>query len=475
MNQKLDGEIKAWLKKNDTILPQDMDEKINNTLQLTAQKKYSKKKVLRGNRVRVLVGVLLLGSISVYAANTPIVKNILKIFSAKTYENYDRYASDLNIAKQSKGIKITIDKVVYDKVSLVIMYTLEPQEPMLYRTSIRRPEFKINGKALGIGYSETGEIAENGKAYTGLITYSLEDIPNIPEQFVLELNIDSVETSVTNEIKRGKWQFEIPLSSQDLSNEIKEIECNIKLNTDGKNVTINKIIITPINTVIQGIATEEYNNSFIVLDDKGRVIEAKGGSYGSEDGSIYQFSYQFKEIFDDTEELIFIPYNDRISISELIQEEKYMNQDSLDVVIDEGNNTISKSNETVRIGKKPSKVEQNLNLEGETRILTKGGEEYTTITRVIVEENKTKVYYKSKYLMFGSPQYIIDNQIGEKILPTDDFERMYIEDWRYIAESKECVVTFNKELKSKEYKVGFVDQSECMAIYLEETFKIEID
>lgn len=475
MNQNVDREIKEWLKQNDTVLPKDIDEKINNTLQEVIQKKYSKRQLSRINKVGILVGILLLGSISVYAVNTPAVKNILKTFGANTYENYDRYASDLNIAKESKGIKITIDKVIYDKVSLVIMYTLEKKEPMSYRTSIARPEFKIDGKEMNLGYSETGEISQDGKTYTGLITYSLADMPSIPEEFILELKVDRVETSVTDETVRGKWQFKIPISSKDISSEVQEIECTIKLDTNGKDVTINKLILTPINTVIQGAASGEYNNSFIVLDDKGRFVESKGGNYGSEDGLIYEFSYQFKEIFDDTEELIFISYNDRISISELVQEEKDMNQNKSDMRIDERNNTVAKSNATMMVGKTPGKIEQQLNTEGETHILTEEGKEYTTITKVVVEEDKTRVYYKSDYLMFGGPQYIIDNQTGEKILPTDDFKYMYLEDWRFLDETSECMVVFDQPLTGTDYKVGVVDQSECMAIYFDEAFKIAIN
>ena len=51
---------------------------------------------------------------------------------------------------------------------------------------------------------------------------------------------------------------------------------------------------------------------------------------------------------------------------------------------------------------------------------------------------------------------------------------MYLEDWRFLDESNECMVVFDKPLTGADYKIGIVDQSECMDIYLYEAFKIDI-
>lgn len=54
-----------------------------------------------------------------YASNIPIIGSIFEMFNYKTFENYDKYALDLNITKESNGLKITINKVVYDEIQFL--------------------------------------------------------------------------------------------------------------------------------------------------------------------------------------------------------------------------------------------------------------------------------------------------------------------------------------------------------------------
>lgn len=462
INKDFDKEVKEWLKQHDTELPDYINEKVDHTLQELLKKKVSRKRAPNW-AVACIVGTLIIAtSMMTYASSIPAVKNILNTFKSRTYENYDEYASDLNITKQSKGVKVTINKVIYDGIQLSLMYTIEMESPMTYTPHFLETEIEINNKTINVGSSATGEFSEDRRTYTGLINYSLGREENIPEQFILDLKIHGIESTTANEIIKGKWQFEIPVSTQSTSDKVKEIDCDITLSDGEEDIIINKLITTPINTVIRGSGNLEFWD-FIIIDDKGRYIEPKGGS-ASQD----TFEYRFKEIDEDTKSLSFIPYTDIIL-------KEYASREKGHTSREQENRSSQSSASTVTIGEAPSKIQVPLNLDGETKILSKTGEEYATITRVEIEENRTKIYYQSKHLVFGGPGYLVDNQTGEKILPTDDFDYMHLEDWRYLEESNECVVVFGKELTKEDYTVVFTDQSEAMDIHLDKTFKIDIN
>ncbi|BCZ47653.1 hypothetical protein psyc5s11_37200 [Clostridium gelidum] len=463
-----DDKIKERLKNEINYIPEDVNKKINDAVKKIEKRRFNVKKVGSICVICVTATIILGIAMPAYASNIPIIGSILKMFNYKTYENYDKYASDLNITKESNGLKITINKVVYDGLEIYIFYTGESEERMEHSPSFDEAELKINGKKTSFASGGTGNFIDDNKTYVGMEHYSVvmnnivpEDIQNkknyggyieIPDKFILSLNIDKMQYSENNYIK-GKWDFNIPVSSEKVNGNVNEQECNIDLSNIGSENHINKIITTPINTEIQGTKTYDQENSnedlyFVVFDDKGRYIESKSSEsqgYIDDDGNhIKYFNNRFKEVYDDTESLTFIPY-------------KYIFNNDDDT---------------------EKEITAKLNLQGETRLYSDDGKEYATITRIETKNGKTKIYYKSKYGVHVAPIEITNNKTNEKILSIDNSDdrvyRKQEEESTYISNSDEYVITCDKVITEGDYSVRAKDQSKAIEVYNDDKFTIKV-
>jgi hypothetical protein len=458
-----DDKIRKRLKDEINYVPNDINQKIDSTLNKINKKRFTIKKACCILVSCIGVTLLLGMAMPTYASNIPIIGNIFKMFTNKTYENYDEYASDLNITKESSGLKMTIDKVVYDEVQLSIFYTIESEKEIQDTPRFPGAKLRINGKETTFSAGGTGKLMNDNKTFAGSIEYNVskhnsmpKEFQNehflggyveIPDKFVLNLDID--EIGLDNPIK-GTWNFNIPVSSEKVNGKVNEKECDIDLSNLVSGYHINKIITTPLNTVIQGTRMDDEENadrlSFAVFDNKGRYITNKSeeavGDKDKDGNYIMYFSNGFKEIYDDTDYLTFIPW-------------KYKNNDS-----HETDNNIA----------------EKLNLKGETKLYSSDGKEYITITKVHTEDGKTKIYYKSRYGVNAAPIEIVDNKTGENIISFSDdynFEEQK-EATTYNADTDEYTITCNKEIKDGDYSVKTIDKSKSIEVYGDEKFTIKI-
>ncbi|OOM75792.1 hypothetical protein CLPUN_30260 [Clostridium puniceum] len=444
-----DDEIRKKLKSEISYVPKDINQKIDDAVSSVEKRKFNVKKVSSICAI-CIIGILLLGmAMPTYASNIPFIGSILEKLN---YKNYKKYGSDLNITKESNGLKVTINKVVYDGLEIAVFYSIKSEEPMENKPNFIGAKLKINGKEAILGGEESGEILDDKNIYAGVIKYRVgidqmiwkntkeqdknnEDI-EMPNEFVLNLNIDKIGV--------GKWTFDIPVSIETINDKIKEKECNIELR-NGYN--INKIITTPINTELEGIiASDKSDNKYLqfsVFDDKGRhFLDEAGETYvhSDKDGKSHEhLSYMYKPIYDDTESLTFIPYTDTTTVS------------------DDTNNSIAAK----------------LNLKGETKLYSDNGKEYATITRIETSNEKTKIYYKSQYGIHVSPIYITNNKTDEEIIAFEDWQKN-AEEIVYVNNSDEYVVTCDKVITEGDYSVKMTDESKSIEVYNNDKFTINI-
>lgn len=454
-----DNQIRKKLKDEISCVPEDVNKKIDESVKRIEKKRFNLKKISSICSILIICTLLFGITIPTYASNIPIIGNIFKIFNDKAYENYDKYTSDLNITKESNGLKMTINKVVYDGFELSLLYTVESQEEIKEEPRFPGAELKINGKKTTFGGGGTGKFINDNKTFVGVMEYhvrdknydgkdikekkDLGDYVEIPDKFVLSLNIN--ELGVEKPVK-GEWDFNIPVSSEKVNGKVKETECNIDLSNVSAGYHINKIITTPLNTLIQGIRKNKEEEkcylNFAVFDNKGRYIEQKSGSTtGTKDGMY--FNNSFKEIYDDTESLTFIPYKQKFD--------------------GESENSANK-------------IVTKLNLQGETKIYSSDGKEYATITKVESEDGKTKIHYKSVYGICIAPIEIVNNKTNEKMLSIDrEYDAIkQKEDITYINSSDEYVINCDKAISDGEYSVIARDKSKSIQPYNEDKFTIKI-
>lgn len=482
-----DNKIKEKLRVEHCTIPEEINSKIDETLNNLDKRSFNYKKAT-GICAACMVGVMVFGiTMPTYASNIPLIGGIFESFNEKRLENYDKYASDINITKEYNGIKVTINKVVYDGLDLDIFYSIESDRPLQGNLDIWDSKMKINNKTTHFGGGSYGEFGNDNKTYIGRISYSVNSkvhIPEelveqlygeagtyeIPEEFLLTLNIKSLGTEDT----KGKWNFEIPVSSELVKGKVNEIECSIDLSNIYEGTEVAKVMTTPINTSIQGITkVSDDRLGFIVFDNKGRYLESKSGSGrgGNVDGKYVSiFNYEFKEVYEDSEGIVVIPYIDIVGFED--NDETTNGNSAVESSSKIGES--SATNETKAIGPAPVKLVNKLNLDKETVISSDEGNEYSVITNVEVKDGKTKVYYKSPYSIYGAPYSIINNKTGEEIYTDINRQWLDFNAIEYLKDSDEYVITFEKELEHDDYSVVLYDQSKVMKVFYDNLFTIDV-
>ena len=294
----------------------------------------------------------------------------------------------LNIYKVSKGIlnnKCEIEDAIQNTIIKAYVNIKTLKDDKYFKTWIIR-----------ILINECNDILRKNKRVVSIQDNIVDEnyydeYVEIPDEFMLSLQILKVGDLRRKNAINGNWDFEIPISNSKLKDEVieKDIEKDIDISLDNIQplTAIKKIITTPINTTIQGVSRYNYGSSveFMVFDDKGRYLETKlseGFGVGDTDATYqHYFSNNFKEVYSDSSSLTFIPYT-RIHYN-----------------MDENNIKTQNDNE-------PIKVETPINLQGETSLKTYNGDDYGTITRIESLDGITKVYYKSNYVLLAAPREI---------------------------------------------------------------------
>lgn len=469
---KFDKEVKERLKEEVNFVPDNINKAFDEALLKvqTTKKKRNYKKI--AGIVAIFLSAGLFGfSVTPYAKNIPVLRNIYETFNRKTYENYDKYASDINITKKSNGVGITINKVIYDGIDLEIFYTVEGDKIInkkLNSIYFHNESFKVNGEELFIGGIGSAKYDEEGKVYVGSSNYLINsgnmlptnykgDIIEVPDEFILTLEINEISLVENGSIK-GAWNFDILVSNEKLKNGVSEIEINADLSSIQEGLILEDVILTPINTAILGRTDYDGYNflDYLIIDDKGRTLENKASAYRNENtesryGNI--FMRRYKEIYEDTESITIIPNIHVISNPPSDYEESP--------------NDIK--------WEAPQEIKVPLNLDGETIIKTKYGEEYGTITKVEVKEDKTLVYYKPTIGIYRDLKMIVEDENELNIsYPVDDYYRNEESTTKYNAETGEFVIEFHKALVEGKYSITYLDNSRNDIYLFDKAIKVDV-
>ncbi|MBS4958546.1 MAG: DUF4179 domain-containing protein [Clostridium sp.] len=487
LNDELfDKKVKEKLKLENNVLPDYANNAFKNGISKGLNNKRKKSKNIAGMASACIAVTIIFGvTLPTYAGDLPILRNIVDYFTDSRYKNYDKYASDLNISKESNGVSITINKVIYDGLDLEVFYTVETEKLGGKIPSLIDVNTKINGKEISFGSSSNGELLEN--ISVGNLSYGLSErsmVPkelqsesfyggyvDIPDEFLFSMEIDSI--LIGDSIVKGSWNFDIQVTNELVKGEVDEYKLNETISNISKSANINKLLTTPINTSIQGayLGEEGIEFEFLVFDDKGRYISAKGGNeFGSRVNNeeyINYFNKQFQEVYEDTESLTFIPYKYRSNYEgvKTATFETKENEDGKEVII--RSNSIKKGNESF-------KLNADLNLNGETQLKTIMEDEYGYITKVQVGDGKTKLYIKSGYNILAAPIAIRDKESGREIVAVDNFDNMEIKTSKYLPETGEVLVEYDGELEGDNYEIIYYDYTNTISIYNENKFNVDL-
>lgn len=264
------------------------------------KKAINKKKKRNGWKKSVAAASILAGlsvttfvTYPAYAGNIPVIDDIFRFFdNEKTaldnsnkeksqskepglYYDYKKFSNEINITKESNGVKITINDAVFDGKTLTLTYTIESKQD-LGNADISMP--RITGMKASGGTGKTSKIDTN--KYVGIITVS-----NIEDKKLdvahINWDIDHIRNPDNQTVIIGDWNFDFSLDATD--SKIHLTDSSTEKN--GVKVSIGKISFNPMSFIVyyDQEVTEMVKNKWDGVDVELEIKDDLGNIYSGED------------------------------------------------------------------------------------------------------------------------------------------------------------------------------------------------
>lgn len=303
--------------------------KVKNTL----KKSINKKRKMKSWKKNVAIASIFVGlsattlglTFPAYAKNIPVIEDIFRFFdngrvedSIKDnvskdeekglYYNYKQFSNEINLTKESNGIKITLNDAVFDGKTVTLTYSIESEQDLGEHAGTSLP--KIEGmNALG-GTDRTTRIDTN--KYVGILTVSsLED--KTLDAANIKWNIDSIQNPDNQTEIKGDWNFDFSLNAVDSTMQLSDRSSE----QNGVKVNIEKISVTPMSFIVyyDQIVSEKVRNKWDgvdveleIKDDLGNVYSGQGNGGQGTDSYNMRWSKTFKKLDSNATKLIVTPH-----------------------------------------------------------------------------------------------------------------------------------------------------------------------
>jgi len=180
-----------------------------------------------------------------YASGIPVIGDIFKyldIGNTGMYDNYKEHSSALNLSKESSGVKVTINDVIYDRHTVSMTFTLESDQDLGENPTAQGTP-KLEGSEATAALSTISKVGEN--RYVGLyqatsITGGIGDTVNIT------WNLGSINPTDEQKEIQGDWEFAFAANATDTHT----LVSGQSAEQDGVMVGIEKITITPMSFIV---------------------------------------------------------------------------------------------------------------------------------------------------------------------------------------------------------------------------------
>lgn len=302
------------------------------------KKSINKKKKMKSWKKNIAAASIIVGlsastfglTFPVYAGNIPVIEDIFRFFGnggadggikeisnesqiptdagTGLFYDYKEYSNELNITKESNGIKFTVNDAVFDGKTVSITYSIESEQDLGENAGISSP--KIKGMNATGGISRTSEIGKN--KYVGVLTVSnlkdkKLDIANI------KWDIDSIQNPDNQKEIKGDWKFAFSLNASDSKIQLTDGSSE----QDGVKVNIGKISVTPMSFTVyydQEVSEKVRNKwdgvdvELEIKDDLGNVYSGEGNGGKGKDSFGVSRSKTFKKLEQGASKLIITPH-----------------------------------------------------------------------------------------------------------------------------------------------------------------------
>jgi len=237
----------------------------------------------------------------VLAKNIPSVNSFLQMISDKFgYQgDYAAYTQLVDKSVTDHGITVTINEALADDTKFIFGYTIKSDSKIENKDLNLADLFmvtKVNGSRLG-GGGARGEFIDDF-TYIGSGEFEYD-----ASAFLNKLKVDiNVKEMLGVE---GNWKFAFTVSKDELINNSKVFNTNVKVDLPDRVITMEKVVLSPIDTTIfysgvykdPEITQKDFTSThyqWIVFDDQGVELAPKGAGEGGGIGS-FTGSIQFEK------------------------------------------------------------------------------------------------------------------------------------------------------------------------------------
>jgi hypothetical protein len=212
----------------------------------------------------------------------PGIKSIFKLVGygnmGENFEKFEQFSNSVNKSVKKNGIEITINEIIIDDNMLAITSFIEGSnlnEDRGYMGSI-----KLNGNLLR-SRSDKGKKVDDNEIM--MVTYANVSDLDLADDIEVDLNIVWV-----GEVK-GPWNFKFKVYKTDMPTNSKVTNLDKSIQIPNSTLKLEKLIVSPLgNTLTYSGLYAEGNEStrngifnFLVMDEKGRILETKAGGVSS--------------------------------------------------------------------------------------------------------------------------------------------------------------------------------------------------
>lgn len=295
--------------------------KLDDTIRDAIREGYNQKSKAKGGRWKkhiaaaaaaIIIGTTAFGiAFPTQAKEIPVIGDIFSYLSEYAHGNYAEYkdfSKSLDMVKEDKGIKITLNDAIYDGTTVMVTYTLESEKDLGGDDIDARNYLDIKGYVGGMtGSSGVYKASEN--AYIGFIRMSID---KVYDELNVRLKFDEI-TNYKNDFNiKGNWAFRFNIKKTDTD----ILMANKGVTKDEVTVNVDKITFTPMSTIIhysQHIpeeALEGYFGAYTMLvevkDDLGNVYSGEDNGGGGTQ-NLMKFSSTYEKIDKNATKLIITP------------------------------------------------------------------------------------------------------------------------------------------------------------------------
>lgn len=271
-----------------------------------------------------------LGStITTYAEEIPIVRDIFAALNNKVYNSYKETANDVNITKTYKDTSVTINDAVFNGSTITLTYTIKTNKDLGDEIFLNNyhviKEYDKSGYTAGSKFIKVDDFTYVGQENIALFNFNEE----VDKPINLAVKIGGIQELVDEEnYINGKWDFNLVLKPV-ASN---KVEVNKQVSYEEVTIGIKSIDINPMSVFL--VFSESYEKSskwdksdiqLEVKDDLGNTYEIQQhGGTGKE--KTMEWSATIEKLKDGASQLIITPKVTLVDLGDAkLQEVEYKN------------------------------------------------------------------------------------------------------------------------------------------------------